>query len=420
MRVIGVTAEFNPLHLGHAHLLREIKDTIPAGKIMVIMPEFFSQRGVPNLLPPQIRAKIALQAGADLVLALPEIYALASAETFASGAVASLLSSGIVTDVACGAENPNLSELNKITAVLHAESKSFKQQLQAGIRDGLGFAAARERAVAKELNDFETASYLKKANNILAIEYLKALKEYDPEGKVSLRLFPRTKAASASQIREIIKGITSCPQDFGIDLPYPDKREPLLALVRDLENKMPAFSLAALIFAWQSGQGPLLLDHFAADIFYALQSRQGAEIKNIAHMQQGLAERLVKLAQKSEHTRMGLLPFIEEAASRSHPAARIRRALLSLLIGLKADDLLELKEPGFLKVLAFNKDGRYLIKMMRKTASLPLINLASDRSDLTDERARRQIDISHLAAGLWLKKSNLDLNDYYRQKPVSL
>ncbi|HZW97539.1 MAG TPA: nucleotidyltransferase family protein [Bacillota bacterium] len=430
MRVIAVIAEFNPLHFGHAHLLRQIRRSSPQhSKIIVIMPEFFSQRGVPNLISPFQRSKTALAAGADLVLALPELFALSSAEGFAAGAVRSILATGITQEIACGAEDPDYDKLKIISDLLSAESSQYKEDLKAGIKEGLGFAAAREQAIVKETQDLKLASLLSKPNNILAIEYLKALTSYDNEFKIGLTLYPRINTPSASEIRDAIqkaiipagcdeaqkKVRSSSLNKYAVGTAeFPSE----LKLIRNLEGSIPSYSLVPILNSYQEQKGPLLLEHLCQDVFFAISQQDAARISQIAHMQQGLGERLLNLARQQEALDCSLSNFVQIAATRTHPASRVRRALISLLLGLTTADLEKSTGPQYLKVLGFNKDGRYLLRLMSKKADLPIINLASDYDELSSPAAIRQKEISLKAAALWYKEVGGNINQYYLQKPV--
>ncbi len=162
----------------------------------------------------------------------------------------------------------------------------------------------------------------------------------------------------------------------------------------------------------------MLFESMRDDVFFALSQQDNTEISQIAHMQQGLGDRLISLAGKKEHLDGSLSDFVQKAATRTHPASRVRRALISLLLGMTISDLEELTAPQYLKVLGFNKDGRYLLRLMRKLAKLPLINLASDYADLDNEAAIRHKDITLTAAALWHKNRGGNINKYYQQKPV--
>jgi predicted nucleotidyltransferase len=418
VKTIAVIAEFNPLHHGHAWLLQQIRKVSQERcGIIIILPEFFSQRGVPNLLPPWTRTRTALEAGADLILSLPEIYALSSAEGFAAGAVKCLHSTGIVQQIVCGAENPNLNELQQISALLSNESSTYKKLLQVGIKAGMGFPAAREHAVSEITGDYKLASLLQKPNNILAIEYMKALDINGVSSYIKLRTIPRTNNISSSEIRQILTDLLleDCQSTC-----FTQDPSRLRNLTYELEKKMPSYSLAKILAAIQDSSGPLLFDQLKYDVFFALGQHTIKSIAEIAHMQQGLGSRLLNIVSQPDIIDANLSHLIQVTASRSHPAARVRRAVISLLLGLTNSDLEELSEPNYIKVLGFNKTGRYLLRLMQKHSSLPIISLASEYARLDNILARRQAEISLTAAKLWLQSTNQNINRYYEQKPVLL
>jgi len=418
VKVIGVIAEFNPLHYGHAWLLRQIKNsTTEQCGIITIMPEFFSQRGIPNLLAPWQRAQTALVAGADLVLSLPEVYALSSAEGFAAGSVKSLASTGLISEIACSAEDADITKIEQISNYLSTESYSFQRELQQGIKNGIGFAAAREQALANVSQDTELASLINKPNNILAIEYMKALNSMDKSHNIKLKLYPRLIDTSSGSIRKHIEVSLS---SIDVSDKSMSGSNQLLQLIKTLEDKLPPYSLSQILTALQLNNGPLLFEKLKDDIFYALYSQDTSSIQDIAHMQQGLGLRLINLAGKPQFLSLSMTDFVQVASSRAHPASRVRRALLSLLLGMRTSDLYELREPEYLKVMGFNKKGRYLLRLMNRHGHLPIISLASEYAKLKSKKAQRQSNISLRAAKLWFKQIERNINIYYEKKPIQL
>ena len=170
--IVGIVAEYNPFHLGHAYQLQYAKETLGADYCIVVMSGPFTQRGTPALFDKYTRASHALACGADLVLELPVIYATASAEAFALGAVSVLENTGIVDTLLFGCEADDITPLKEIASLLVSEQDDYKKALQAELANGKAFAEAR--AIA--LNHSEYASLINTPNNILAVEYLKALK----------------------------------------------------------------------------------------------------------------------------------------------------------------------------------------------------------------------------------------------------
>ena len=206
MAALGMICEWNPFHLGHAWLLRELKRcySLP---VVCVMSGNFVQRGEPAVAEKRARAEMALRCGADVVFELPTVWAMASAERFARGGVALLRRTGVVTQVAFGSECGDAAALMRVAACLDGED--FRAALQRRLAGGDTFAVCRERAAAELLGETD-AALLREPNNILGIEYCRALRG-SGIGAVTL---PRTGArhdgaasggiASASEIRRLL------------------------------------------------------------------------------------------------------------------------------------------------------------------------------------------------------------------------
>ena len=175
MNVLGIVTEYNPLHNGHIHHLKESLAVSSADAAVCVMSGNFVQRGEPAIVDKWIRAEIALNSGMDLVIELPAVYALSSAELFAFGAIKILDSLGFVSSICFGSETGVLEPLDAVAEILSNEPEEYKVFLKKFLEKGLSYPAARESA----LNEFfgaDMAEVVSSSNNILGIEYLKALK----------------------------------------------------------------------------------------------------------------------------------------------------------------------------------------------------------------------------------------------------
>ncbi len=173
MKITAVVAEYNPFHHGHAYHLSATRAET-GGKILALMSGNFVQRGEPALLDKWTRTRMALNSGADLVLELPAVYATASAEYFAAGAVRILNGLGCVDFLSFGAEAGDLSPLLGIAKRLSSPDPLLEEELKTRLKSGASYAAARQAALARTMGK-EQAACVKQSNNILAVEYLKAL-----------------------------------------------------------------------------------------------------------------------------------------------------------------------------------------------------------------------------------------------------
>ena len=177
-KVVGIIAEYNPFHNGHSYHIQNTKAQTGADFVVAVMTGNFTQRGNTSVINKWEKAKMALNGDADLVIELPTIYSVSSAENFANGAVKILNELGIVDTISFGMEADDVSTLNNIANVLVNEPPEYKTILEHELGKGNSFPKARENALMMYLNDIKRyANVVKGSNNILAIEYLKALKK---------------------------------------------------------------------------------------------------------------------------------------------------------------------------------------------------------------------------------------------------
>ncbi|MGL5084152.1 MAG: tRNA(Met) cytidine acetate ligase, partial [Clostridium sp.] len=175
MNITGIITEYNPFHNGHLYHLDSAKSRTSSDGIICIMSGNFMQRGEAAMVDKFERTKMAIENGVDLVLELPTFYALSSAEQFAKGSVSILNSLGVVNNIFFGSECGNVDDLIKIAKVLVHEPLEFKEELKINLDKGLTFAKSREISLVKLLKDENLSQILQNSNNILGIEYIKAL-----------------------------------------------------------------------------------------------------------------------------------------------------------------------------------------------------------------------------------------------------
>lgn len=212
--VLGIVAEYNPFHNGHLYHLMKSKELTEDNYTIAVISGNFTQRGESSLVDKWTKAEMAIANGVDLVIELPTIYSISSAENFADGAIKILDSLKVVDHISFGSECSELNKLNIVANVLHDEPKEFKTVLAKELANGNSFAKARELAINSYLIDPYFSNLLLEPNNILAIEYLKALKKH--HSKITPILVPRKNAghltgdytgiiSSATAIRNMIR-----------------------------------------------------------------------------------------------------------------------------------------------------------------------------------------------------------------------
>ncbi|MEI8200080.1 MAG: nucleotidyltransferase family protein [Eubacteriales bacterium] len=428
MKVIGIIAEYNPFHLGHAYQLQKAHELFGEDTaIVAVMSGSFVQRGEPAIASKWTRAQAALQCGVDLVIEIPFTYACASAERFAQGAVGLLQATGIVTDLYFGSEFIDLSLLNILAGILSDESLPYTLLLKAGLKDGHSYAKARELALTAYLVAIgnseiaeKCAALLKMPNTILALEYLIALKKSGSGIKPSVLLrygagyhdiSMTNENASASAIRNtvtksVVKGVFSVSQ-----------------LAGQLAGKMPPESLSPLLSEWSNGIRPVLASDFIPETILALRSRTTAQLDGLAYMGDQVSHRLKNAVAGLRNCSKEDLPESFRALSdtKRYAGTRINRALISLLLGQTAADLASLSSPEYLRILGFSERGRYLLRLMKKTASLPQIDKASDFLEYgQNEKLSRMAELDLLSTDLWGLKAGYIYGDEYERSVIRI
>ena len=401
MKICGIVAEFNPFHNGHAHLLRETRTLLGEETgIVCCMSGNFVQRGQCALLPKHLRAKAALQSGADLVLELPAPYALRSAEGFAASAVSILAALGQVTDLSFGAEDADTAALMELSGLL-LEHKTVQDTL-VHLRTGISYAAARERALYQQVQ--ERAELLRKPNNILAIEYCKALQAQSLN--ITPHAIPRAGVnhdageaeggfASASLLRQMLT-------EGNADVLAPYMPASSAEVIRDAAEK-------GLLLTDTSPLDAAALPHLLRLTMEDLSALPDAS--------EGLEHRLHAAIRQSR----SLQGMADAAQTRRYPLSRVRRMLLCAYLGITAEE--SSAAPAYIRVLGFSRRGQEILRNAAKTASLPIITKPAHARDIGgavgDAFAREVLrtDLYHLALPA---HQSIPLGSDWRANPIIL
>lgn len=350
-KVLGIIAEYNPFHNGHLYHLQESKKQTGSTYTVAIMSGNFTQRGSTSIIDKWSKAEIALYCGVDLVIELPVLYSISSAENFADGAIKILDSLKVVDYLSFGAETADVPTLQQIAEVLYTEPRKYKTFLSHELRKGLSFPKARENALMMYLNDIRRfTNVISSPNNILGIEYLKALMKYKSNmqpvaihrSSVGYNDLEYTdNMASSTAIRNIIK-------NNGFDA---------------LRNVIPEPSYSILMKNIQHGHIVPDLSTFEKEIIYNLRKMDVSEIAGLPDVSEGL-EFALKNAANSCNT---LNEFLNIIKSKRYTTTRIQRILLYSLLGITKKDMeLSKKVTPYVRVLATNKRGKYLISEILK------------------------------------------------------
>lgn len=382
-KVLGIIAEYNPFHNGHLFHLNESKKLTGSSYTVAIMSGNFAQRGNTSIIDKWSKAKSAIECGVDLVIELPVLYSTSSAENFAEGAIKILDSLKVVDYLSFGAETADINLLNNIATVLNEEPKEYKSLLSEELKKGLSYPKARENALMIYLNDIKKYSnVLSSPNNILGIEYIKALKKYN--SIIQPIAMPRHESghndlnyhgniASSTAIRNITK-------NNGFDI---------------LRNLMPEPSYTNLIKNIKVGHVVPDLSVFEKEIIFNLRKMSIYDISQLPDVSEGL-EFAIKNAANSCNSLVELLNIIK---SKRYTQTRIQRILLYSLLGItKKDIAISKKTQPYVRVLGFNEKGKYLISEVAKAN--PKLNIITSVKKFTDKNLNRNLK-SMLEKDIW-------------------
>lgn len=356
MKVSGIIAEYNPFHNGHACLAQKARED-GATHVVAVMSGNFVQRGAPAIFAHGVRTEAALLNGVDLVLQLPAVYAVSSAQSFSRAGAEILDATGLVDELVFGSE---CGEIEKIKSTVDAlESEKIGSLLEAELKKGVSFATARENAL--RIISPESADIIKTPNNILGVEYVGALRRL--ESKISPVTFSRVGAdhdskefsgniASASCIRELFAS-----GDWEKFVP---------------ENTVEIYEKASAAD----------ISRIEAAILYKIRTADTHSLSKAPDVSEGIENRIISAAENA----VSLSELYSFAKTKRYSHARIRRIILNYFLGITATDL-QTPVP-YIRVTGFTEKGAELIRKAKETARLPVITKAADIASLGEEAQR--------------------------------
>lgn len=401
MKITGIITEYNPFHNGHLFHLNSIKNQLESDAVVCVMSGNFVQRGLPAVLDKWSRAKMALLNGVDLVIELPSVYAVSSAEFFSFGAVSILNSTGVIDNICFGSESGNINTLNSIAHILVNESSEFKEQLRANLKEGLSFPKAREKALYDLLKNDKNAediiSYITSPNNILGIEYCKSLKVINSSIK------PCTIKRTGSGYNDS-KALTSLASATSIrNLIKEDRYEKCISLMPEASYNVLEQSLSAGI------QIPDVEDMFKY-IKYKLLS-DSSLISRIPDISEGLDYKILNEIRKASSYN----ELLFNIKSKRYTLTRVSRILCQIYLGFENYDIMSLRKtsPQYIRVLGFNETGQKILKMIKEKSNCTLIT----KMPKNDIDPMLQIDIN--STNLYsLLTNSIKYGSDYLKKPV--
>lgn len=402
-KVLGIVAEYNPFHNGHFYHMQESKKITEADSCICVISGNFTQRGEPSIVNKWAKTYMALCCGADLVIELPTIYSISSAENFASGAIKIFDSLKIVTDISFGAECNDLATLNTIANVFYSEPANYKTILNHELKRGLSYPMARENAVLMYLNDIKRyANVLSNSNNILAIEYLKALKQQ--KSMIQPNIVPRKNVYYNDQ--KIVDDFASATAIRKLML----NRE-----YAEVRKVVPRSTYQIIGEEYKKNHIILGIKKYEKEIIYALRVMPIEEIQNLPDVNEGLEFAIKKAASETND----IEELIEKVKSKRYTQTRIQRILLYVLLGITKKDMEDSKKMvPYVRVLGFNSRGKILIsEIMNQNPKLNMITSVGkyvNKKMPKNKKLTRMLDLDINATNIYTlgyggeSKANLD------------
>lgn len=388
MKTVGIIAEYNPFHNGHAFHIAKAKEMTGADYCIVVMSGCFVQRGAPAIADKYLRAEAALLSGADLVLELPVYYALGSAEYFATGAVALLDKVGVTDTLCFGSECGDISLLSGFAKELLGESELFKVVLNRQLKSGMTYPNARNTALqacAPHLNAH--MNVLMTPNNILGIEYCKAL------SRRNSRIQPYTLNRAGASYHDASLNSSYCSA-LAI-------REALSSSGRlsDIQMLMPqsAFELLEA----QSGKAfPIFADDFSLPLHYQLLSEQSVGYSKYADISDSLSDRISKKLPSYR----SFTDFCDQVKTKNMTYTRIARSLMHVLLKMEQADFIRYQSEDYIyyaRMLGFRKTAEPLLTAIKTQSSIPLLSRLADADALLSESGRSMLAKDIYAAQIY-------------------
>lgn len=377
--IYGLVSEFNPFHNGHKWLIDKVKtenDTV-----VTVMSSSFVQRGDISIINKMDRTFASLKNGVDLVLELPSVYSLSSAEDFGKSSIEILKGTNIIDKVVFGSECGDVDLLKKGISAL--KDKNVQNIIKENMNKGVTYPKAIHNSILELYSD-EIANLFDGSNNILGMEYLKSLEN----SNISAITFPRK---GAGHNDEFSSG------DFASG-----------SYIRDNYSNRELYTPKYPI------TDTAKIENIEKIILYKLSSMTENDLRNIPDVQEGFENRIIKVVQNTNN----FYELCEKLKTKRYTMSRIRRIICRAILGID-NSVKEIKVP-YIRVLGFTEKGSKLLKEIKENGTLPLITNVKTGYDALDDNGKKILEIENLATRLWSLAScnNTILNNEFTQQII--
>ncbi len=380
-----IISEYNPFHFGHLYHLQESCKNISANYKIAIISGNFVQRGEPSIINKWEKAKIALQNGFDLVIELPCIYAISSAENFAYGAI-QIINQIKPNYLSFGSEDGNIQNLYNLTKLISENQKTYDSEVKKKLSKGFSYPKSQELAINELFNS--NFNKICSPNNILGLEYLKALNKTNST-IIPLTVKRNTQFSSSSYIRSLLRK----------------------SIKSDLAQYIPENCNTILQKNIELGQYVLYLKKYEKEIIYTIRRMSIADLKNIPD----ISDNLISKIKSSADCCNTLTELIKLIKNKSITQARIQRILLYILLGITKKDMQISKSTiPYIRILGFNNKGKKIISKISKQSPNVITSLKNFETNCKNQNLLRLLEIDKLATDIYTlaykhgSKSHLD------------
>ena len=385
MKNIGIIAEYNPLHNGHAYQLAQARREGKAENIIAVMSGNFVQRGEPACVDKFTRTKWALQSGADMVIALPDVLSCSCAQRFAEGGIKLLKATGLIDGICFGSESGDIENLKDI-----ASSEPSHEVLTDSLAKGLSYPAA----FSQSLHISGPCAGPALPNDILGIEYLRAINKFAPDFKAFT-----------------VKREGSGHNDTDIDLSDSDPAYASASSIRmafprygvstfsKIKKYIPSFVYDDIWRLFGEGRFPAGLYELSDIILYLFRTMTAKSIAALADVSEGL-ENVFK---KSANETGNVSELLKNVKTKRYTMARLRRICVNALLGTTEEFqrlALNASDALYIHVLGIKKEKLNLLSELKNSAVLPIVTQFSDTAGLP-ENALKVMEHTRRASLIW-------------------
>ena len=392
MKVLGIIAEYNPMHTGHIYHISKAKEITGCDTVIVIMSGSFTQQGNIAIINKFERAKQAIQNGVDLVLEIPSAFASSDAGNFAYKSV-SILNDLNVDAICFGAETDNIERLKLISETLIYKDKEIWIEIKNELKKGISFAKARNNSLNKFLNE-DDINIILSPNNILALEYLKTLKI------LNSNIIPFAIHRESNFNSHILENCYTSST----------------SIRKALENKCNLNDIQKYIpenvSKYLKNNKIIFNNDFFEILKYKIISMNENDLKEINGVSEGIENKLKKEICNS----YSYDEFLFKIKSKRYELSRIKRILVNILLNKYKDDFNLLKEnnSNYAHILAFNHDKKDLLSHISNTSNIPVISSLNNKTlSYLNKYQKLSLDIDIYASNIYSMLINQKINKDY-------